>query len=80
LLGGTLVYPPFNAKSRMLDTNLPLEKWYVVAGFDDCAECEQQSSRTLETLESRTNADYEKQLALKQARSLARCVPLNHLR
>ena len=26
LLGGTLVYPPFNAKSRMLDTNLPLEK------------------------------------------------------
>lgn len=77
LLGCTLVYPPFSAKSHMLDTSLPLEKWYVVSGFDSCAECEQQKLRTLETLESRTTADYEKQLALKRARSLARCVPSN---
>jgi len=49
LVGCTLVYPPFNAKTYKLDDKLPVNTWCVVASFDNCAECEKQRLPTLDS-------------------------------
>jgi len=81
LVGCALIFPPYDPQTDALDTNRPVNEWYVVTEFETCAKCESRELQTLESLEYRAIANDErahndeKSQAIISSRNLARCYP-----